>query len=88
MRRNALLALAVFVLVAGFATFLPAQAPKLAVTPTWEYRVISLNEVIYSHKDASDVCIALEAKFNLLGKEGFDIYENMDNYIVFKRQKR
>lgn len=88
MHRNVLLAIAALVLVVGFATFLPAQGPSPAVTPVWEYRVILVTEVVNLQQKPEEMAAALEAKFNDLGKDSWDIAENINGGIVFKRQKR
>lgn len=88
MRRNVLLAVTAVALVAVFATILPAQGPQTAVPTGWEYRVILITEVVNLQQKPEEMTAALEAKFNELGKEGWDIAENINGGIVFKRQKR
>ncbi|OJW13714.1 MAG: hypothetical protein BGO49_29765 [Planctomycetales bacterium 71-10] len=88
MRRNVFLAIAALVLVAVFATLLPAQGPQASVPTAWEYRVILITEVVNLQQKPEEMTAALEAKFNELGKEGWDIAENINGGIVFKRRKR
>ena len=88
MRRNVLLAIAALVLVAGFAALLPAQGPQAAVPSAWEYRVILFTEVVDLQQKPAEMAAALEARFNELGKEGFDLAKNFNGGIVFKRPKR
>jgi len=90
MRRNALLTFAalVLVLVSGFAALLPAQGTAQPTPSTWEYRVFLVTEVIDLQQKPDQMASALEARFNELGKDGWEIAENINGAIVFKRLKR
>ena len=88
MRRNVPLAIAALVLLVGSATFLPAQGPTPEVRPEWEYRVILVTEVVNLQQKPEAMAAALEARFNELGKDGWEIAENINGGIVFKRPTR
>jgi hypothetical protein len=87
MRRHALAAIPVLVLFAGFATLLPAQGPAPAARPAWEYKVVLITEVVSLQQKPEEMTAALQAKFNELGRDGWEIAENINGGLVFKRGK-
>lgn len=88
MRRSYLLVVAALVLVAGVASLLPAQGQPRPAGPAWEYRVILLTDVVNLRQKPEEMTAALESSFNELGKDGWEIAENINGGMVFKRPKR
>jgi len=88
MRRNVPLAIAALILFVGAATLLPAQGQPPEGRPGWEYRVILVTEVVNLQQKPEAMAAALEARFNELGKDGWEIAENINGGIVFKRPTR
>ena len=67
-----------------------AQPEKPNVQESWQYKVVHASSFV-SVKDLfgnRDAAISdFEDEFNTLGKERWELCEEMDGYLVFKRPK-
>jgi hypothetical protein len=88
MRRRYSLVIVALALVAGVASLLPAQDPPKPAGAAWEYRVVLLTDVASLQQKPAEMTAALESKFNDLGKDGWEIAENINGGIVFKRRPK
>jgi hypothetical protein len=58
--------------------------------PSWEYRVLLLTEVVSLQQaihEPAKTGAAVESKFNELGRDGWELSENINGIVVFKRPK-
>jgi tRNA_anti-like len=82
-------------LIAGLVlSMAPAQEPRVRggdAPPAWEYRAIVLTDVVKADQALNDPAAAVatvEARFNELGKDGWDLAISLPGAVVFKRPKR
>ena len=92
MRRAFLSAAVACALVAALFSLARARDSREAVNaaPTWEYRVLLLTEVVsvqQALQEPTKMGPAVEAKFNELGRDGWELCENLNGLVVFKRLK-
>jgi hypothetical protein len=81
-------------IMALFFSLAPAQEArgvggKAAVV--WEYRVLALTDVVEREqalKGPAGATAAAEAKFNELGRDGWELAIPLQGVVVFKRPKR
>jgi hypothetical protein len=93
MRRVFLSAVAACVLVvASFSLGRARGAPEGAASaaPVWEYRVFTITEVPNIGNMLSEPAKtgkAVEVKLNEFGRDGWELCEYLNGFVVFKRQK-
>jgi hypothetical protein len=72
----------------------PAQEARKAggnAAPGWEYRALALTEVVKMEqalKDPAGATAAVEAKFNELGRDDWELALSLPGSVIFKRPKR
>ncbi|WP_435011579.1 hypothetical protein P12x_002895 [Tundrisphaera lichenicola] len=92
MRRFLIPVLLVLSIVAGFSL---ARGPDAQVQPAksasiWEYRVLLLTELIniqQAMKEPSKIRVAVEERYNELGRDGWEYCGNDNALVTFKRMK-
>jgi hypothetical protein len=90
MRRSYLFVAVVAVLLGGIISLAGARDARVMAAPAWEYRVVMLTEVVSLQQaihEPAKVGAAVEAKFNELGRDGWELGEHINGMVVFKRQK-
>lgn len=89
MRPLMALAIACVCLLAGFALLRgqEAEKPLYKSGPTWEYRLVPLDELIADVEGDAAQIEAVQEKFNEFGREGWELSENLFRAVVFKRAK-
>jgi hypothetical protein len=93
MRRVSLYALIAGCLLAGWLTFAHAREgrePSAYAAPIWEYRLLYLPDIVSMQtamKEPSKTATVLEAKYNELGRDGWEYCENSNGLAIFKRPK-
>ena len=95
MRRTYLsVAVAGILIAAFFFSLAPAREARGVgsnAPPVWEYRILALSDVAKAEevlKDSAKVTSAFEAKFNELGRDGWEVAIPLPGAVVFKRQNR
>lgn len=90
MRGSYIVIVAVCLLLAVGITRLPAQNAPEAEAPAraWEYRALLVTDLVSADQKPAEQTAALEAKFNELGRKGWELAEQMNRVIVFKRPTR
>lgn len=83
-------ALVCFFAVAGLSLLPAQQAAGVADSgrQAWEYRLVSLEELIAGVEDDDAEIKAVENRFNELGREGWELSEYLFRAVVFKRPSR
>jgi hypothetical protein len=59
--------------------------------PAWEYRILALTDVVKAEqalKEPAGVPAAFEARFNELGRDGWELTLSLPGVVVFKRPRR
>ena len=88
------MALCGILIAAFFLSMAPAQeASDVGGNrhPAWEYRSLALSEVVkleQALQDPAGVNAALEARFNELGRDGWELAISLPGAVVFKQPKR
>jgi hypothetical protein len=93
MRRNYLFAAVGGIVIAGLYSMAPAREPRGGAAhepPAWEYRAVALTDVVKFEQalNPAAATAAVEAKFNELGRDGWDLAISLPGAVVFKRPKR
>jgi hypothetical protein len=86
--RRAYLFLAVAVIL-SFGLIVFARARAIAA-PAWEYRVIGLTDIVdvqEAMREPAKANASAEIKFNELGREGWELFGQLNGTVVFKRVK-
>jgi hypothetical protein len=93
MRRASLSVAVACALVAALISLARARDARevtVNAAPSWEYRVVMLTEVVSLQQaihEPAKVGAAVEAKFNELGRDGWELGEHINGMVVFKRPK-
>ena len=88
MRQVLMISLTVCVVAVAGISFLPAQPaaePEIPARQSWEYRFVSLNDLAADAEGDEAEIQAAQDKFNELGREGWELSENLFRAVVFKR---
>lgn len=94
-RANIPLAVAASALIAAwFSSGLAQEAPQAPdeAVPTWEYRVLILSDVVEAQQalqqEGGQTAAAFEARFDELGRDGWEYCGDLPGAAIFKRPAR
>jgi hypothetical protein len=90
MRRSYLFMALTAVLLCGVFSFARARDARVMAAPAWEYRAILLTDLVKFQEamhEPAKVVTAVETKFNEFGRDGWELCENINGLVVFKRPK-
>jgi len=68
---------------------LPSQAQPAGgdAGTIWEYKAVHVATLVTDARDYKAICAELEKGLNALGSEGWELCENVNGGLVFKRPK-
>jgi hypothetical protein len=94
MRKTLITIVIAAVMLTSVSTFmaLRAEGKKLpTASPTWEYRVVVLTDIIDISKAIEDgpskIGTTIESKFNELGRDGWKYSGDINGAVIFERPK-
>jgi hypothetical protein len=86
--RRSLLVVVSIVTLAAMASLLPAQnSDRPPDPPQWESRILLLTDVVGDLEPPRQV-VAIEEKFNELGRDRWEFCQIHNSVAIFKRAKR
>ena len=90
MSRNYFVGVIACVLLVVAYSRLPAQegAKPAPSAGGWEYHVVLLTDLVSADQTPAEQTTALETKFNDLGQEGWELCQQLNRVVVFKRETR
>ena len=68
---------------------LPSQAESLGgdAGTMWEYKAVHVQKLVTDARDYDAISAELEKGLNVLGSEGWELCENVNGGLIFKRPK-
>lgn len=73
--------------VAGISFLFAQDSPDRAnnAATGWEYHAVLLTDVVASDQEPAEQVAAVDERFNELGQKGWELSEQLNRVVVFKR---
>lgn len=89
--RSAIVSVVVAALIIGAIIAIPhsqAQVEQARVAqPSWDYKVVHVMKLIDGTREVDEITASLEKHLNSLGKDGWELCQEVNGGWVFKRKR-